>query len=419
MNAMPRKIAGGFKALLLTLLLLPLLAPPLQAARETVVGISEKTYKALEEAQLLMEEENWAGARELLEDLRSSKLSSYEEAHSLNLIAYTWYEEGDLNRAIAHYEEALALEELPESMQINLLLSLGQINLSAENYPAAERHLRQLMTLPEQEKPTTQVLLAAALMGQERYEEALAPLRGAIDSELAAGNNPRENWLSLMSSVYYELNDFPKMRDTVEMLVTLYPRESYMMNLAALHGQLGDQPRQLALVESLLDDDRLSQSSHLRLMANLYLGEQQPYKAAVLMDREIAAGRLESNVTNLELLSQAWLLSAEYDRAIAPLEQAAELSESGELYLRLARLHMDAYRWEEAADAAGKALEKGGLRREGQAWLLRGMAEVELKQFSAARKRFREAASHEDTAKYAGQWLSYVDSEAERAAAGN
>jgi tetratricopeptide (TPR) repeat protein len=405
----------GALVLILTLLTLP----GAEAARETVVGISEKAYEALEEAQLLIEEENWAGARALLEQLREKKLSSYEEAHTLNLIAYTWYEEGDLATAIARYEEALALEELPESMQVNLLMSLGQINLSAEDYVKAERYLRQLMTIPDQDKPTTRVLLAASLMGQQKYQEALAPLRQAIDEELAAGNNPRENWLSLMSSVYYELNDFPRMRDTVEMLVTLYPRESYLMNLAALHGQLGDQERQLALVESLLDDNRLHQPSHLRLVANLFLGEEQPYKAAVLLDRELAAGRLEKNVSILELLSQAWLLSNEYERAIAPLEEAAEMSESGELYLRLARLHMDAYRFEEAAAAASAALDKGGLRREGQAWLLRGMAEVELKKFSDARKRFRKAANYDDTAKYAGQWLSYVDSEAERQAAIN
>jgi hypothetical protein len=48
------------------------------------------------------------------------------------------------------------------------------------------------------------------------------------------------------------------MRDVVEKLVLLYPREQYVMNLAALHGQLGDSEKQLALVESLLDDERLS-----------------------------------------------------------------------------------------------------------------------------------------------------------------
>jgi tetratricopeptide (TPR) repeat protein len=238
----------------------------------------------------------------------------------------------------------MALEELPNAMRVTLLNSLGQVNLAGENYAAAERYLRQLLALPDQDVPSNQVLLAAALLGQERYADALEPLLSAVEGERAKGNQPRENWLSMLASIYYEINDYAAMRDVVEELVELYPREQYVMNLAALHGQLGDQGRQLALIESLLDDERLTQPTHLRMIVNLFLGEEMPHKAAVILERELDSGRLERNLSNLELLSQAWLLSAETENAIEPLAEAAELSESGELYLRLARLHMDAYR---------------------------------------------------------------------------
>jgi hypothetical protein len=54
-------------------------------------------------------------------------------------------------------------------------------------------------------------------------------------------------------------------------------------------------------------------------------------------------------------------------------------------------MHMDAYQWREAANAAQAALEKGGLRKEGEAWLLRGMAEVRMQQFLEARRQFHRA----------------------------
>jgi hypothetical protein len=59
------------------------------------------------------------------------------------------------------------------------------------------------------------------------------------------------------------------------------------------------------------------------MIVNLYLGEELPYKAATLLSRELERGRIESNVRNLELLSQAWYLSAETERAIEPLAKAA------------------------------------------------------------------------------------------------
>jgi tetratricopeptide (TPR) repeat protein len=387
--------------------------------RDTVVGMSEKVFKAVGEAQALIEAEDYDGARVIVaETLTRRRLSTYEQAHLLNIRGYTWYEQEDLARAIASYDEALALPDLPASMLITLRLTLGQVQLVSENYPAAEGHLRVLLTLEGQDTGNNKALLAASLIGQERHAEALDPLIDAIASEEAReGGIVRESWLSMLTSVYYELGDYASMRDVVEKLVLLYPRQQYVMNLAALHGELGDSEKQLALIESLNDDDRLHRNAQLVMLVNLLLGAELPYQAAQLLDRGIESGEIESTVRNLELLSQAWYLSAETGRAIAPLETAAEMSESGEIYLRLARLHMDAYQWAEAEQAAEAALDKGGLKEEGQAWLLRGMADVRLKRFTEASRQFKRAADFEETEEYARQWIRYVQAENARIAA--
>jgi hypothetical protein len=189
------------------------------------------------------------------------------------------------------------------------------------------------------------------------------------------------------------------------------------MNLAALHGQLGETDRRLALVESLADEERLEQETHLKMLANLFLAEGLPHKAAMLVEREIEAGRIEASVDNLEMLSQAWYTAAEPGRALPPLSRAADMAEDGELYLRLARLHMDAYDWPAADSAARAALTKGGLREEGHAWLLRGMAQVRLKQHTEARTFLQRAERFDETRNYAEQWLAWLSSEEEREAA--
>mgnify|MGYP001823827197 FL=1 len=207
------------------------------------------------------------------------------------------------------------------------------------------------------------------------------------------------------------------MREVVRDLVSLYPREQYLMNLAALHGQLGETGRQLALVESLADDERIVRESSKKMLANLFLAEKLPYKAAVLLQAELDAGRLEPTIPNLEMLSNAWYSAAEPKKALPPLHQAAKLSDKGELYLRVARLHMDAHDWAAADKAVAQALRKGGLRREGHAWLLQGMAKVRLKQLTEAEGLFQRAAEFDETERYAAQWLQYLASEVEREAA--
>jgi hypothetical protein len=87
------------------------------------------------------------------------------------------------------------------------------------------------------------------------------------------------------------------------------------------------------------------------------------------------------------------------------------MSDSGELYMRLAGLHMDAYEWDAADQAAGRALDRGGLSREGAAWLTRGMAKVRLNQLTESVDFFNRAARFEESRDYANQWLAYVVNE--------
>jgi len=261
------------------------------------------------------------------------------------------------------------------------------------------------------------VILAQALYGQERFEECIVPLRTAMAQQEELGQKPRENWLALLSSVYFEMEDFETMRAVVTELVTLYPKEQYLMNLAALHGQLGETDRQLALVEALLEDERLERGSYLLNLAQLFLAHQLPYKAASLLEQELEKGRIEPTEQNLQLQSQAWYLAGREDRAIAPLEQAAEMSEDGELYLRAARLYMDLYDFEHANKLASKALEKGGLKDTGDAHLLRGMALVRLERLDSAKSQFRLAMKSEETERWAQQWLKFVENEEQRLAA--
>ena len=384
-------------------------------AREAVVGMSEPVFNAINRAQEMIDAGDYDGAREVLEKTRSRRVTRYEQAHLLNLMGYTWYEQDEIGKARALYEEAIALPRLPDSMVINLVRTLGQVCLVQEDYTAAEKWLLKLLDLPGQDTPANKVLLASALMGQERYREALAPLRAAVEARASGeGEQPPENWLSMLASVHYELKDYPAMRSVVQELVSLYPREQYLLNLAALHGQLGETRRQLALVEALLDDGRLQQENHLRMVANLFLAEELPYKAALVLEREMKQGRIATSAANLELLSQAWLSAAETGKAIAPLTRAAALAENGELYLRVAQLHMDAYDWQRAEEAARRALAKGGLRREGHAWLLRGMAQVRMNRLTEAREFFAQAGDFEETARYAEQWLAYVAQEEEK-----
>jgi tetratricopeptide (TPR) repeat protein len=403
--------------LLLVFLWLLLATSP--GAKERVMGMDKKTYDVITRVQEFMDAEDYGEALEYLDIALGRRLNDYERAHLLNMMGYAYYQMDQMDKAMSTYVQALALPELPASQVRALLTTVSQLALVTEDYKSAENYALQLIRSEGKEPPpaVSHVILAQAYIGQEQWGRAVEPLRAALQMQRDAGTRPRENWMSMLSAAYFNLEDYESMRAVLYELISLYPKEQYLMNLAALHGQLGETDKQLALVESLLDDQRLERGHHLLSLVNLFMAHALPYKAATLLETEMGSGRIERNRRNLELQSQAWYLSGDERKAIPPLEEAAAMAEDGKLYLRVARLNMDLYDWRAAQKAAEKALEKGGLSDPGNAHLLRGMALARMDQLAPAKKAFKLAAEHEESKKYANQWLKFVANEERRIAA--
>ena len=141
---------------------------------------------------------------------------------------------------------------------------------------------------------------------------------------------------------------------------------------------------------------------------------EAPYKAAVLLEKGMGEGKIEENIRNLRLLSQAWLQAQESEKSLPPLIQAARLSKDGELDMRIAQAYINLYRYEEAVDALRTAFKKGGLKRADQANIMLGLALFETQKFDASIKAFAEASKDKRSRKAAETWLGYVNSEKNR-----
>ena len=197
-------------------------------------------------------------------------------------------------------------------------------------------------------------------------------------------------------------------------MIVYYPKDTYILTLAGIYSELGDTKKQLALTEVLYERGLINTSSHITNLANLYLLHGLPYKAATLLESEMAENIVEANERNLRLLSQAWYQAREDEKAIPPLKRAAELSNDGELYVRLAQAYINLEQWDEAAAAVQQALKLGGLKRNDTANIMLGMALFNQKRLEQARRAFQVAANDNRSERAATQWIAYVDSEMKR-----
>ena len=382
--------------------------------KETV-AMSQQVYEQLTEIQELIEAKDYATAEVKTRDLRGKKgLSDYERAQIWNITAYSYYLQERYDDAIAAYDQVLAQPELPEALLQSTLKTKSQLMFTIEDYEGALKVIRELMAvIPE---PSADVLMieGQALFQLARYEEALVPIKTAIDMYREQGQKPKENWLLLLRVIYFEQKDYESMLEVVKELIAYYPKDTYVLVLAGIFSELGDTKKQLALTEVLYEKGYLHNASQIVNLANLYLLHGLPYKAATVLESEMEKDIVEATERNLRLLSQAWYTAREDEKSIPPLERAAQISEDGELYMRLAQSHINLENWSAAAEAARQGIRLGGLKRSDQAQILLGMALFNQKRLEQARTAFQAASRDDRSARAASQWINYVDSEIKR-----
>lgn len=357
-------------------------------------AMSQKVYKKLAKVQALIDAKDFPAALKKLENLRnfSKRLSPYEKAQAWNLSAYIYYLQEDYPQAIENYQQVLQQGELPDSLTQSTLKTIGQLYFATEQYDLALLNIQKLVTLIETPSANIYMLLGQAYFQLKQYKQALTPIKAAISKYRAQNRKPKEQWLQLLRVIYHYEDDYQNMKLVLEEMVELYPKDAHLRALAGVYSELGDTHKQLTMMEALYERDYKQSSAQIINLANLYLLQGIPNKAASLLEKELnATKRVKPKAQNFRLLSQAWYQAREDKKSIPPLRQAASMSATGELYIRIAQAHQNLDQWQAAADALRTALEKGGLKRSDTAQLMLGMALFNQQKLKLAQTHFKLA----------------------------
>ena len=380
--------------------------------------IRKKVYDRLVKAQEHMEAQQYAEAVGQLKRIEGmSRLNETEKAQLWNFYAYIYFSQEKYLQAINAYKKLLEQPNLQEALKASTLYTLSQLYFVTEDYNKALSTVKEWMAMTEEPGPDAYALLGQAHYKLKQYKEAIPPLKKAVALQKQRGKKVKENWYLLLRVNYYELKDFKNMAVVMTELVSLYPKPQYLQDLAGAYSQLNNTKKQLGIMEVMYDKGLLTRESQLKNLASLFLMHGVPYKAAKVLDKGIKEGQIEETEKALSLLSQAWMQSREDRKAIPPLKKAAQLSNDGNIWVRLGQAHFNVDQWSEAVEALQTGLQKGGVKRRGSANILLGMAYYNQKRLSKAKSAFANAAKTGDkmNKKAAAQWIKYIDSELERA----
>lgn len=366
-------------------------------------------FTRLERAQKALADGKPEEALRALNELqgRQDSLSDHEKAMMWQTFAYAYSAQERFAPAADAFEKCLALDVLPAPAVLNARYNLAQLYLVQENYRKAIENFEIWFKATENPTADAHYMMAAAYAQAERPREALPHAVKAVAKSPA----PKESWLQILLSLQFQTGELRPAIETLQKLIVAFPKKSYWMQLAAAYSELDDKKRALATMELAERQGFLTSESEVRNLVQLYLLNDIPYRAALLIESAIARERLANDAANQELLANTWLQARERERAIAPLERAAEMAGDGNLYVRLGQVHVSEERWGRSRDALSKALQKGGLRDAGNVHLMLGIASASEERWQEAQREFTAARRYDKSAKAASQWLAHIAEE--------
>jgi len=418
-----RNLRTALLAALIAICLVPLAPPAVaqddqegdQQRTRKAEALSKAVYEKLTEAQELADNQQFNEAIRVLDSLaRDEGLSDYERANMLNFYGFIYYNQGNTAKAVESYERLLSIPELEPQLRTQTLYTLAQLYAVQEQFPKTIDLLKQWFELANNPGPQAYVLLGQSYAQTEQYGLMIPQIEKAIEVARERETEVREEWWNLLYYGYYQQNDFPKVKEILKTLLANWPKKSYWTALAGVYSELGEEQNMLAAYEAAYTQDLLSSESELVTLAQLYLQGEIPYKAARVLSEGIESGNIEETGKNYRLLSQAWQLAQEPQQAVPALQQAARLTDDGELNARLAVAYLNLDRYDDCIQAGRQALDKGGVREPNDVRVTIGMCQYNLDRYQDARQTFMVVRRDDDYRKLGNQWVSVIDGEIQR-----
>jgi tetratricopeptide (TPR) repeat protein len=298
----------------------------------------------------------------------------------------------------------VALNALHEQDQLDAEFNLAQAYFTMERFSESADAFGKWAQRAKDVEPSKYYVVASAYSQAKRFNEALPYAQKAVDGS----KEIKEPWLQLLLSLRYELKQDKEVALVLEKLVANFPKKEYWLQLCATYQALGQNDKALATLEKANDKGVLDEERDLVNLARLYAQQGAPLKAAALLEKQMASGKIKKSPELVDFLASCWVQGKDAEHARAVLAKGGPDAGTGDLYLALGRLEAERGRWAEARDAASTSLQRGGLLNPGDAHLLLGIAHYKTKRKDVALASLGEAKKHNASAPCAEEWLKAI-----------
>jgi tetratricopeptide (TPR) repeat protein len=331
---------------------------PNASRKEPGIKASSKAGPKLQKMMKLYDDDKAAEARALADEIiNNSAFNAYDHAFAAQIAAQIAYEGDDTASAIAYLDKALGFDALDNNSHYNVMLMKAQLQLQEDKYQEGLATIDRFLSETKSQNPEHLVVKGNALYRLEKYPEAAAVLKQAID----ASPEPRADWQQLLMAAYAESGQGDQAIAMAEKVAAKSPNDKRaQMNLAAVYLQADKYDKAAGVLEKLRAAGQLTEDRDYRQLFATYLNmDGREKEAAAVIKEGLDKGLLKPDYQAYLALAQSYYFSEQPGPAIDAYKKAAPLDDDGETYLNLARLLWQEERVPEAKEAAKQAIAKG------------------------------------------------------------
>jgi uncharacterized protein HemY len=374
---------------------------PNATRKEPKLDMSSGDQKDLNKAADLINDSKNDEAEPIVQKVLSNEKSSkYAQAFGHTLQAQIYYEKDKSADAIAEYKKAVDMDALPNDAHFQTLYQIAQLQVQDEKYADALVTLDQWQKLSGSDTAEELALKANAYYRTDKYQDAVDTMKKA----LSMTDKPSDSWTQILMASYFALNQYDQAAQVVQQQMAKNPNDKKLLNqLATIYIQ-ADKPQQaLDLMSKAKSQGQITTSEDYMQLAKMYAAADKYKDASATIKEGLDKNILKPNFDVYKLQGDVCTQGEDDKCAIDAYTKASPQAKDGNIDYQLGYLLFYSDRSKDAAESLSRAISKGSLRQEGEAYLLRGDAENDLNQASAALADWQKASGYPSTKAMAEQ----------------
>lgn len=388
-----------------------LLAPTAHAAEDKQQNkITTKAVAVpLKAAQEAMQKKQWDTALTEIKKASAVEKKTPFEAYQIDeFMGYVLIQQKKFGEAAPVFERLLNSGLMPPDQVDERTKTVAQLYFQVKDYSKASLWAKKWLD----KHPNTEDM--GILLGQSQYllndfKGAAATMGNVVNNAEKAGRKPDENWIQIVMSSHFKLDNKDGIGDALKKMVRYYPKTEYWENLLDIYRRKAAGDRMTLGYYRLMNDvGVLKDKGDYVEMAQLAIDAGVPGEAQDIVQKGMTDGLLKSadktEQGRYDRLLAGAKKQSDLDRAeLAQLATSAEKATSGQPLVALGQAYLSYGELDKAIAALQKGIGIGtGVTDLDEANISLGIALLKKGQKDQARQAFNQV-------KDASKWNDLAD----------